>query len=58
LFITLKGDLIVRLPLDVVASPSISPHSSSFGATNLKVANLLAIAYDLRWDQINSNKGT
>ena len=33
-------------------SGSFSPHSSFFRATNLNVANLLAFAYDVRWDQI------
>jgi uncharacterized protein (TIGR03435 family) len=35
-----------------VVGGSFSPHSSSFRATNFNVANLLAIAYDVRWDQI------
>jgi uncharacterized protein (TIGR03435 family) len=38
-----------------IVSGSFSPHSSSFRATNLKVANLLAIAYDVRWDQIQGS---
>jgi uncharacterized protein (TIGR03435 family) len=38
-----------------IVSGSFSPHSSSFRATNLNVANLLAIAYDVRWDQIQGS---
>jgi uncharacterized protein (TIGR03435 family) len=42
-----------RPPADsYIVSASFSPHSSSFRATNLNVANLLAFAYDVRWDQI------
>ena len=35
-----------------IVGGSFSPHSSFFRATNLNVANLLAIAYDVRKDQI------
>jgi uncharacterized protein (TIGR03435 family) len=59
-----NGDYVPTMTFDVASirqSPpadsyivggSFSPHSSFFRATNLNVANLLAIAYDVRKDQI------